>query len=455
MRILKRGAVPVKRSLIRSSIVTILVFALLLFLLPAVAAAAPQDPSVPFTATTSDGVNLGIKHYLPDAGAPFHAGAQPVICMPGLCCNLNFFDLRTPAGERYDFPLPADLAAWAKNDPYVAADHLKYYSMAYYLYDQGYDVWCANYRGQGRAPYRSGGQDGYAIDELGVYDLQAIITRVFDLTGKHPVWIGHSMGSTMAYEYLEGCRFGSGWNPHVVSDPALVAERNGGAGREALKGFVDLDGPMVAVSNALPDTRLLWAPLGVPLYLNLRPITRTLGNLAGPVFKDVEYVMWWLWSALGIQDAGMFNSLLSMNPANMNTQATRYMIKYGVDGMSTRTLAQYGDGAANGFYREDYKNGKWNALIVKPRNKRAGDGYYYYSDNIAKVSLPSLVIADSTEDITSPGDILNFYNSKTRNPLDEFYLAQGTAHLDVVMGINAPTTTFLKIGDWLARLCGK
>jgi hypothetical protein len=449
------GAVPVKRSLVRSAIVITLIGLMLCLLVPAFAAAAPADPSAPYTTVTRDGVTLGLKRYLPDAGAAYHAGAQPVICMPGLCCNLNFFDVRTPAGENYNFPLPANVAAWAKTDPYVAADHMKYYSMAYYLYSQGYDVWCANYRGEGRAPFRSGGQNGYAIDELGVYDLQAIITRVFDLTGQHPVWIGHSMGSTMAYEYLQGCRFGGGWNPHVVSDPALVAERNGGTGREALKGFVDLDGPMVAVSNALPDTRLLWVPLSVPLYLNLRPVTRTLGNLAGPVFKDVEYLIHWTWQALGIQDAGMLNSLLSMNPANMNTQVTRYMIKYGVDGMSTRTLAQYGDGAAKGKFREDYKNGQWNALVVKPRDPRAGDGYYYYSDNIGKISVPSLVIADATEDVTSPGDIQNFYNRKTRNAMDEFYLAAGTAHLDVVMGLNGPTTTFVKIGAWLTRLCHK
>ncbi|MHB8895917.1 MAG: alpha/beta hydrolase [Candidatus Geothermincolia bacterium] len=442
-----------KRSLARSVIVLFLAGLLMLLLVPAVAAASPQDPSALFTTTTRDGVTLALKRYLPDAGAQLHTGAQPVICMPGLCCNLNFFDVRTPAGERYNFPLPADLAAWARNDPYVAVDHLKYYSMAYYLYDQGYDVWCANYRGEGRAPFRSGGQDGYAIDELGVYDLQAIITRVFDLTGRHPVWVGHSMGSTMAYEYLQGCKYGSGWNPHVVSDPALAAERNGGSGREALKGFVDLDGPMIAVGNALPDTRLLWAPLSVPLYLNLRPVTRTLGNIAGPVFQGVEYLMWWIWDALGIQNAGMLNSLLSMNPANMNVDVTRYMLKYGVDGMSTRTLAQYGDGAANGKFREDYKNGKWNSLIVKPRNPRAGDGYYYYSDNLARINLPSLVIADATEDITSPSDIQDFYEGKTRNALDEFYIAAGTAHLDVVMGLNAPTTTFVKIGEWMGKLC--
>jgi len=330
---------------------------------------------------------------------------------------------------------------------------MKYYSMAHYLWIQGYDVWCANYRGEGRAPFRSGGENGYAIDELGVLDMQAIVGKVFDVTGKHPVWIGHSMGSTMAYEYLEGCKFGSGWNPHIVSDASLTSQRNAGSGREALKGFVDLDGPMIPVSNALPDTRLLWIPLSVPLYINVRPIVKTLGNPAGPIFVEAENLIWWVWKALGVGDVGVVNSLRSMNPADMNTDVARYMIKYAVDGMSTRTLAQYGDASAKGKFREDYKNGQWNSLIVKPKDPRPGDGYYYYSDNLAKISIPSLVIADATEDVTSPGDILNFYKGKTRSGLDEFYVAANTAHVDVVMGLTAPTTTFVKIGDWISRLC--
>lgn len=443
-----------KRS-IKSAITIFVVLAMLLLLVPVAAAAPRSDPSALYTTKTQDGVTLALKRYLPAEGVAFHTGAQPVIVMPGLGCNLNYFDIRTPVGENYHKRLPADLASWARGDTYVAKDPMKYYSMVHYLWNQGFDVWCANYRGEGRLPYRSGGASGYSIDELGIYDMRAIIGTVFDNTGKHPVWIGHSMGSSMAYEYLEGCRFGGGWNPHVVSDSGLVAERNGGSGRETLKGFVDMDGPMVPVMNSVPQIKLLWVPLDVPVYINVRPITRLFGEAAAPVFEGFEYVSWFIWSALGSPDLGLINSLFSMNPANMDVDVARYMIEYCVDGMSSRTVSQYADAGAYGKFREDYKNGTWNAFRIAPRSPRSGDGYYYYSDNLAKISLPALVIADATEDVTSPGDIENFYKGKTRNALDEFYVAPDTAHVDVVFGLNAPTATFPKIGGWLKKLCAR
>lgn len=66
-------------------------------------------------------------------------------------------DVRTPAGKEalYKVKLPSKLPARASDDPSIAKDPMKFYSLAYYLYDQGLDVWLANYRGRGREPSRS------------------------------------------------------------------------------------------------------------------------------------------------------------------------------------------------------------------------------------------------------------------------------------------------------------
>lgn len=74
----------------------------------------------------------------------------------------------------------------------------------------------------------SGRAGGYAIDELAFYDMPAIITNVREITGKKPLWVGHSMGGTKAYMYLQGARFTDLTNldSTVVSDPALMGERN-------------------------------------------------------------------------------------------------------------------------------------------------------------------------------------------------------------------------------------
>ncbi len=71
---------------------------------------------------------------------------------------------------------------------------------------------------------------------------------------------------------------------------------------------------------------------------------------------------------------------------------------------------------------------------------------------MSKVSLPSLVIADATVDLTDPADIKKFYDTKTRNALDEFHVMPGTAHVDVVCGLKAPYDTFPAIGSWLRKL---
>ncbi|MBC7246996.1 MAG: alpha/beta fold hydrolase [Actinobacteria bacterium] len=427
----------------------------LLVILPGTAGAATSTQQEMYKVNTLDGVEIVLKRYRPDAASAFRAGKQPVILMPGILCNHNFFDLHTPEGESCGVKLPSDLADWAKGDPYVNADPMRYYSLAYYLWDQGYDVWLVNYRGEGRDPVRSGGAGGYAIDELGIYDMPAIVTKVRSVTGKKPVWIGHSMGSTMAYMYLQGAKFSSASDAgsHVVSDSWLASQRNNGTGSQALKGFVDLDGPVIP-GGSIPALLqvLLWPALSTPLYLDLRPLTSNLGGLAADPLMALETMARWLWGTIGYPDLGLLNLLLLINPANMDPGVSRYFFRYGLDGVSTRVVAQFADAIVNGKLREDYRNGLLNSLLVAPPEPRSGDGYYYYSDNLGKIKLPALVIADATRDITNPEDIRSFYDRKTRNSKDRYYVISNTAHVDLVMGLNAPKELFPKIGDWLKSL---
>ena len=408
-----------------------------------------------YTVCTADGVELVMRRYRPDPKAPFRKGRQPVILMPGLLSNMNEFDIHTPPGERYDVKLPSDLAPWAQGDPYIAQDPMRYYSLAHYLWNQKYDVWLANYRGEGREPYQSGGMGGYSIDDLGIYDVPAVVEKVYKVTRKHPVYIGHSMGSSMVYIYLQGAKYDAGADPHVISDPGLVRERNAGHGKQALKGLVDLDGPMGTIGVTMPFdpyNPTWWQLLRDRWYINLRGLSPILDLLA-PLTYEMYRVLWFFCQLLHWPDLGMLNLLLSTNPNNINREVNRYTMKYAVDGMSTRTLAQYEAAYTMKKFREDWYNGVDDSAVVVPPPPSPGDGYYYYSDHLDRISLPALVIADNTVDITHPDDIRNFYLGKARHRLDAFLRIPNTAHVDLVMGLNGPTEVFPAIGAWLEKLC--
>lgn len=422
---------------------------------PSVSVSAEVAPEDIYTARTADGVDLALRRYRPDSESPLREGAQPVILVAGLACNFEFYDAHTPEGVVFDEKLPEDLAPWAEGDPHIQADPMKYYSMAYYLWKMGYDPWLANYRGQGRGEFRSGGASGYAIDELGIYDMPAIISRVRELTGIKPVWVGHSMGGVMSYIYLEGARFENMADPnsHVVSDPALVAERNDGNGPQALKGLVSLDGPNVPGGEVPCWLRpLLWTILYVPFYLDIRPITANLGGLAADPALALETLMRRIWGDYDYGDLGLANFLLSIDPENLDGNLSRFFFTYAADGASTRTIMQFFDAVVHRRMREDYRNGFFNFWRWAPPAPRQGDGYYYYSDHLDRISLPALIIVDATPDITNPEDVRFIYDNKTRNAKDGCHVIPRTAHADIVLGLNAPTELFPKIGEWLESL---
>ncbi|MBC7248281.1 MAG: alpha/beta hydrolase [Actinobacteria bacterium] len=442
-----------KKSALNITAFLVVAFLLALSAAPPSLAGATQE-SDRYTARTADGVDLALKRYRPDPQAPFRKGRQPVILMPGLLSNMNEFDVCTPPGERYNVKLPSTLAPWAQGDPYIARDPMRYYSLAHYLWNQGYDVWLVNYRGEGKGSYVSGGMGGYSIDDLGVYDVPAAVEKVYEVTRRHPVYIGHSMGSSMAYIFLQGARYEDAPDPHVVSDPALVRERNAGRGRQSLKGLVVLDGPMGTTGVNAAFDPVIFQVLRDRWYLNLRWLNPILDMFANNTYQ-LYRVLWFFCQLLNWPDLGFLNLLLSTNPNNIHSEVNRYFLKYAVDGMSTRTVAQFSSAYATKRFREDWYNGVDDSTVPVPPAPAPGDGYYYYSDHLGLISLPALVIADNTVDITHPDDIKNFYLGKARHRLDSFLRFPNTAHVDLVAGLNGPTEVFPAIGDWLKKLCAR
>ncbi|MBU1670853.1 MAG: alpha/beta fold hydrolase [Actinobacteria bacterium] len=141
---------------------------------------------------TADGVTLRCRRYR-------KPGARAVVCGHGL------------ASSAYAFDLP-----------------LYGFNIARVLYGLGYEVWLVNFRGAGHPPWRSddGGWGG-AGDELGVFDLPAVIEHVYRETGRPVFYTGHSFGGMSIYVYLQGAAMEPG-DPErkVHRDPAEARRRN-------------------------------------------------------------------------------------------------------------------------------------------------------------------------------------------------------------------------------------
>ncbi len=410
-------------------------------------------PGAEYQVRTDDGAVLTLRRYLPEWGMRFHEDALPVILMPGAGANINEFDLRSPEGKKYDVRLPDSLPDWARGDQVIQRDPIKFYSLAYYLYSRGYDVWLTRYRasvdpsGVGFPAWNS------SIDHYGIYDVKAVVKRVREISGKKPVYIGHSMGATMAYVYLQGAVFRGLVNPSVVSDPLKALERNNGRGPEAVRGFIDLDGPIVpSIKVCIPSIALLF--LLPPLYLDMSGIDPSVAESTGDVLLLVQRILWALKGCLPDLLENLIAAIRFVNPENIDINVMRFYASFVGGGFHTHAMAQYADSIMWKNFREYYRNGFLRRFLLFSPKPRSGDGYYYYSDNLWRITLPSLVLADETVDLTDPEDIKQFFLRKGRNRLDEFHVMRKTAHLDLVNGLLAPYETFPKIGGWLSRIAG-
>lgn len=91
--------------------------------------------------------------------------------------------------------------SWVLNQPE--------WSLAYYLLDKGYDVWIGNSRGNKYCKTHT--NDGiktdkfwdFSFQEMGRYDLPAMITKILDVTGHEKIaYVGHSQGTSQMFAAL-------------------------------------------------------------------------------------------------------------------------------------------------------------------------------------------------------------------------------------------------------------
>jgi hypothetical protein len=411
-----------------------------------------------YNAETDDGITIKVLRYHPP-NEGFNNGAEPVLLFPGLCVNINQFLTRTTPEieDRYgNIELPADLADWAQGDENIQEDPMLYYSYAYYLWSQGYDPWFANYRGIGYGEMRSEDPGNkVSLDDFALHDVEAAVEKVYDVTGNHPYIGGHSTGGLTSLMYLQGSEYR--WDGHVRSRDHLVDERNGVSnGEQTVQGFIGLDPAWIPGVTELVDNYFFWLLARVDVTIDLRDIIDTLMDDI-PLGDDViAYLLNLITDEFGDNIAEVFSYLLNLDTSNMSDEQMYYFVSYAVDSLYLRTLAHYLDFIAHDTVRECYKNGWFNEWITRPPAPGGWfDSYYYYIDNTNKMSVPSIIFLANEENDFSDlvdGETVerDVHNGKTRTSNDELYWLDG-AHIDMPIGLRAPTQLFPKLGDWLAK----
>jgi hypothetical protein len=146
---------------------------------------------------------------------------------------------------------------------------------------------------------------------------------------------------------------------------------------------------------------------------------------------------------------------LFLNSDDMDEYVQDFVVRYAIPcSLYTHCFAQYLDFLVHQTNREFWKNDPSHATDVVAPEPYPGDGYYYYLENMENVSIPTIAVLSEFDSLVVADEIIeHLMEGKTPDASDEYYIIPDTAHIDIVMGLKAPTITFPFIGDWLDKIC--
>ncbi|MEM1671906.1 MAG: hypothetical protein QXY92_05775 [Archaeoglobaceae archaeon] len=224
-------------------------------------------------------------------------------------------------------------------------------------------------------------------------------------------------------------------------------------------GVIALDPAMIPPLPQIMDTKVGWALLDIPIYMDLRSLIETIAK-SRLLWNTTLLAMNFLYKV--IEEAyyqygdrcELIKALAMYATEDMNDALGDFAFRYIMDSIYTPTLVQYGDFGLRLTAREYFENGGRSYLISPPYPKPGLDGYYYYYIyNMNKVQVPFITILSELPGLVEAEQIeKDLMGRKTPHPLDETWLIKGTGHLELPFGLKAPSEIFPKIGNWLDKM---
>ena len=270
--------------------------------------------------------------------------------------------------------------------------HLPARSFANRLAHAGFDVFNLDLRGHGRSRHYSA-QRSQGVEDYVGQDLPAAIEEIQVLSGRRNVWvIGHSLGGLVAY----------------ASAPMLEG---------AVSGIVSIGSPYHLGSGSLTLGALAYffralavaRPLNAPLPL--APVGATMSlmrRFAESPFYPIPLRGWHVGSC--------------------EPHVLKQHLRLAFDRAALSEMLDMFDWAAQG---------------------RSNGGEIDYAERFEKMDVPLFVLAGEKDDLAPPASVHpGFLRSRAQ---DKTYRVLPLGHIDLLVGREAPRTTWSLIEEWLEK----
>ncbi|KAF4368977.1 hypothetical protein G4B88_011805 [Cannabis sativa] len=328
--------------------------------------------------TTEDGYILGLQR-IPVGRSGKQADKPPVLLQHGIF---------------------SDGVTWVRNSPEE--------SLAFILADNGYDVWLANSRG---TVYSRGHQSltpndpdywNWSWDELAAYDLPAFIQYVHDQTGQNIHYVGHSLGTLMAFAALSE-------DDNVSSKLRSAALLSPIAYLNQIRSLLTKAAAYLFLGDVIKLSHIY-------IYINTLPqeVSKLLGNICSKPSINCSDIL------------AAFTDVDPQSTATRNLIHLAQMIRKG-------TIAKY-----------DYGNADEN---MKQYGKPTPPLY-----NMSSIpnNFPLLLSYGGKDELSDVNDVSVLLEKLKDHEQDKLVvqLVENYAHLDFVMGVNANKVVYNPLMDF-------
>jgi len=276
--------------------------------------------------------------------------------------------------------------------------------LARYLSDRGFDVWLPEFRGDrsSRAPDKRTWRRGeWTLDDMVREDIPVVLDHIKAATGHDQVWwIGHSLGGILGYVTLQGPRAGDVAGIVAIGSPGDFSSTN----RILRRGH--------RAADLLPRTGQ------VP--------SRGLARFAGPLVHLAP-------------DSNLLHAILNYDNIELSSMVS--FVNPGMENISTALVRQYRSWLVSGFVE-------------------SADGEVNYSEGLAKVTAPALLISGRVDHIVPPWVVRAAYDRLGSADKSFVVLGQGWGtrhdygHGDLLVGSRVVEEVFPLISEWMESRIG-